>query len=359
MEGGLETCADSGQFRLPVVLTSMAKRMRIVQVLALAWLAAFLCAHWPGEARAAEPKRAALALQWTPQAQFAGFYVAQAKGFYREAGVDLTIRPGGPDLVASRELMEGRAQFATMFLATGVERRAHGLPLAHLAQFVQHSALMLIMRADSPLRELKDLDGKRVGLWDNEFQLQPLTLFKRLGIHPRIVPQSGTLNLFLLGGVEAASGMWYNEFHTLLSSGLDAADLRVHFYRDLDLNYPEDGLYTLDKTLRADPQLCKAVVSASLRGWEYAFAHEDEVLDIVLEHMRTAKVPTSRAHQRFMLRRMRDVMLGGEGIEGHAKTPPLGHLDRAAYDRVADALLEQGFVRTRPRFEDFSRGGAL
>ncbi|OGR39855.1 MAG: ABC transporter substrate-binding protein [Desulfovibrionales bacterium GWA2_65_9] len=332
----------------------MAKHLspapRLAAVLALTVLT--LCAALP--ARAGEQKRAALALQWQPQAQFAGFYVAKEKGFYTEAGVDLTIIPGGPDVVASKLLASGRAQFATMFLATGIERRAgagrnkDGLPVVLLAQLVQRSALMLITRADSAIRTPQDLDGKRVGLWDNEFRLQPLALFQRLGIHPVIKPQSNTLNLFLRGGVDAASAMWYNEYHSLLASGLDAADLRVFFYRDLDLNFPEDGLYALEATQAADPDLCRAVTSASLRGWEYAFAHPDEALDIVQARMREAHLPSSRAHQRFMLARLQDVM----SVPGLA----LGSLDPADYARVTEALAAQKLIQTRPSLDAFFKG---
>ena len=305
-------------------------------------------------AQAGEPRPAALVLQWQPQAQFAGFYVAQAKGFYHEAGVDLTIIPGGQDVVASKLLASGRAQFATMFLATGIERRAEGLPVAHLAQLVQRSALMLITRADSGIKDPKDLDGKRVSLWDNEFQLQPRALFQRLGIHPQIIPQSSTLDLFLRGGVDAASAMWYNEYHTLLASGLDPEDLRMFFYRDLGLNFPEDGIYTLEKTLAADPGLCRAVVAASLRGWEYAFAHPEEALNIILAKMREAHVPVSRAHQRFMLARMRDVMLPAKPGD-----PALGTLERADYARVVQTLTSQRLIKKAPAFEQFSRGAEL
>lgn len=320
-------------------------------------LALTLAAVCRAEALAGEPKRAALVLQWQPQAQFAGFYVAQEKGFYREAGVELTIIPGGQDVVASQLLAQGRAQFATMFLATGVERRANqksgGLPVVHLAQLVQRSALMIVTRASSGIREPKDLDGKRMSIWDNEFRLQPLALFQRLGIHPVLLPQSSTLGLFLRGGVDAASAMWYNEFHTLLSCGLEPEDLRVFFYRDLDLNFPEDGIYALEKTLKADPELCRAVVAASLRGWEYAFAHPEEALDIVLSRMREAHVPVSRVHQRFMLARMRDVMLPAA-----AGDTPLGVLRREDFDRVAKTLSSLGLIQSTPDFREFSRRDA-
>lgn len=338
------------------LLRLLGPQSRPLAGMALAFAAALCAAFlYAAPACAAEAKRAALALQWQPQAQFAGFYVAQAKGFYREAGVDMEIIPGGQDVVASRLLAQGRAQFATMFLATGIERRAETKgpqAVVHLAQLVQRSALLLVTRADSGIKEPKDLDGKRVSLWDNEFRLQPRALFQRLGIHPRILPQSSTLGLFLRGGADAASAMWYNEYHTLLVSGLDAEDLRIFFYRDQDLNFPEDGIYTLEKTLRADPELCRAVVSASLRGWRYAFEHPEEALDIVLARMREAHVPVSRVHQRFMLARMQDIMLPSE--KGHT---PLGELKQEDFDRVAKALTGLGLLKQAPAFGEFFQGG--
>jgi NitT/TauT family transport system substrate-binding protein len=329
----------------------MLKRLAIV-LYSAALLVPLLSALPCSAAHAEGLPKAALVLQWQPQAQFAGFYVARAKGFYREAGVDLTIIPGGPDVVASKLLASGRAQFATMFLATGIERRADGMPLVNLAQLVQHSALMLITRASSGIKSPADLSGRRVGLWDNEFGLQPRALFQRLGITPTIVPQSNTLSLFLLGGVDAASGMWYNEYHQLLASGLDPAEMTVFFYRDLGLNFPEDGIYALESTLKADPGLCRAVVEASLRGWKYAFEHPDEAIGLVLAEMRAAHLPTSTAHQRFMLARMRDVMLGRP--QDPPRTP--GRLEREDFARVVQALDAQGLLHSRPDFAQFARG---
>lgn len=313
----------------------------------LAFCLFLILALLPASGRA--EKQAVLLLQWLPQAQFAGFYVAQDKGFYREAGVDLQIRAGGPDILASRELARGAVEFATMFLATGIQRQSEGMPLAHLAQLVQRSALMLVARSDSGVREPKDLEGRRVSLWDNEFQLQPQALFQRLGIVPDVVPQGSSLSLFLRGGVAAASAMWYNEYHTLLASGLNADELSVFFFADMGLNFPEDGIYCLGRTWEADPEMCRAVVAGTLKGWRYAFEHPDEALEIVLAHMREARVPANRAHQKWMLARMRDIILP-PGREDR-----LGRLDRLDYQRTASVLLERGLIPFAPTYERFTR----
>lgn len=299
-------------------------------------------------------KKAALLLQWLPQAQFAGYYVALDKGFYREAGVDLEVRAGGPDTLASRELAEGEVEFATMFLATGVQRRAEGMPIVHLAQIVQRSALMLVARKDSGIASPRDLDGRRVSIWDNEFQLQPTALFQRLGVIPEFVPQGSTVNLFLRGGVAAVSAMWYNEYHTLLASGLDPSELTVFFFSDQELNFPEDGIYCLQTTWDEDPEMCRAVVAATLRGWRYAFDNPEEALGIVLSRMREARVPANRAHQRWMLARMRDIVMSAGNRRGGGEAR-MGKLDRLGYQRTAAVLLERGLIPFAPTYERFAR----
>jgi NitT/TauT family transport system substrate-binding protein len=156
-------------------------------------------------------KKAVLIPQWEPQAQFAGYYVALAKGFYRARGVDMTILRGGPKSPPSRLLADGRATFGTFFLPTAIKLRADGLPLVNICQIVRRSSLLLIARKDSGIREPKDLSGRRVSMWGPEFRLQPDTFFRKHGLAIIPKPQGFTVDLFLRGGVNVVSGMLYND----------------------------------------------------------------------------------------------------------------------------------------------------
>jgi len=294
---------------------------------------------------AAPLKQAALIPQWEPQAQFAGYYVAQAKGFYAAFGVDMRILRGGPLSPPSVLLREGRAQFGTFFLATALRERRHGLPLVNLAQFVPASTQLLIARKKSGIEKPADLAGKRVSLWGPEFKVLPEAFFRRHGITVTEVPQGYTVNLFLRGGVDACSAMRYNEYHTLLAAGLDPDDLTVFALADGGLGLPEDGLYCLDDTWRRDPDLCRAVARASVEGWLYAFAHPDEALDIVMSHVSAANLPTNRMHQKWMLEHLRQAMLAG------GATP--GPLTAVQYAQATKALVEAGILSSPPAFEDF------
>ncbi len=281
---------------------------------------------------------------WIPQAQFAGYYLAANKGFYRQEGLEVTVLKGGVSQPPDRALAEGKADFSCLFLSTAVMRRAEGLPVVNLAQLVQRSSLLLVARKSSGIRRPEDLDGRKVSLWAGGFEVQPRALFRNRGIHPVVVPQGSTINLFLRGGVDAASAMWYNEYHLLLAAGLEEDELTLFRYDEFDLNFPEDGIYCREEFWRRQPAACRAFVRASLKGWRYAFAHPEEALDEVMRQ--TGNAPTNRAHQRWMLARMRDLM---EPAPGTA----FGCLRRADYDRVAGELQRAGTIKTIPDWSGF------
>lgn len=319
-----------------------------VLLFSLAALAALPPDAWCGESRL---KAASFLPQWKPQAQFAGYYMAHEQGLYRKHGIDLTLLPGGPQNGALEGLMKGRATFATLWLSTAVQQRGRGVPLLNVAQVVQRSALMLVAKQTRGIRRVQDVNGKKVGLWGGDFQIQPLALLRKYALDVRIVPQSYSVNLFLRDGVDVASAMWYNEYHTILNAGLDADELFPIFFHEHGLNFPEDGIYVIEGTQRGDPDLTRAFVEASLEGWLYAFAHPAETLDVVLKHMTAAKIPADRVHQEWMLARMKDLILPrGE------RDAPLGVLSRADYDRVGSELRRAGLMERVPDFTAFQLG---
>jgi NitT/TauT family transport system substrate-binding protein len=292
-------------------------------------------------------KEATFIPQWSDQAQFAGYYVAYEKGFYEKYGIDLTIMDGGPDSPSTEYLKNGKSDFATMFLSTAIREKADGVNLVNIAQIVQRSALMLIAKKSSKIDDPKDMDGKKIGLWGPEFQVQARALFKKYNVEPKIVPQSRSVNLFLRDGVDVVSAMWYNEYHTILNDGINPEELTTVFFSDYGLNFPEDGIYTLIENFEKDPSLSCAFVRASIEGWKYAFENPDEAIDIVLKHTRNSKLPANRVHQKWMLGRMKDIILG------MGELTKIGVLNEADYNKVTDELKKSGFIKDPPEFRDF------
>ncbi|MFW6323448.1 MAG: ABC transporter substrate-binding protein [Desulfovibrionales bacterium] len=309
-----------------------------------------LCLLWVSGsiASASEPelRKATFLPQWVHQAQFAGFLVGFEKGFYRDHGIDLTILPGGPDQPPSEFLPQGRADFSTMFLSTAIERRSQGLDVVNIGQIVQRSSLMLVARSSKYIYSPVDLNGRKISLW-NEFQIQPLALFKKYDLDVEIVPQGVTMNPFLKGGVDVASAMLYNEYHLLLNAGVNENELTTIAFDDYGLNFPEDGIYCMRKTLEKNPELCRDFILASRKGWEYAFAHPEEALDIVMQYVADANLATNRVHQKWMLERMKDI------IHPKKNDVPFGTLPKKEYLRVARVLRDFGMISTIPPFKEF------
>lgn len=301
-------------------------------------------------AAAAEPalKKVSLAPLWSPQAQFAGYYVALDKGIYARHGIDLTILKGGAGHSPVQALKDGKADFATLWLTTALQHRAAGIKLVNLAQIIQKSSMMLISRKSSGISTVKDMNGKKVGMWGGDLSIPPHALFTKHGIKVREVPLSHTVNLFLRGGIDVTSAMWYNEYHTILNAGVDPEELNIVSLSEQGMNFPEDGIYTLEKTLRKDPALAGAFVTASLEGWRYAFDHPDEALDIVIKQMRAAQLPANRIHQQWMLDRMRDLIMPGK-----VQSTP-GLLNEQDYRAVGSSMQEDGLIRNYPDYTTFT-----
>ncbi len=311
--------------------------------------AALIVALAAAQAFAAERtlKKATLIPLWSPQAQFAGYYTALDKGIYRKHDIDLTIISGGPNYSSATYLAKGKADFALLWLTTALKEQAAGVKLVNIAQIVQKTSIMLIARKSSGIRTPADMNGKKVGLWGGDFAIPPHAFFKKFHIRVHEVPQSYTVNLFLRGGIDVTSAMWYNEYHTIIDSGVDPDALKVFFLKDEGLNLPEDGLYALEKTVNNDPDLAREFVAASLEGWQYAFAHPDEALDIIMKYMRAAKIPANRMHQKWMLARMRDLIMPQGNTAGY------GRLARSDYETTARILLDNAVIRKIPPFDSF------
>lgn len=293
-------------------------------------------------------KKAVFIPQWMPQSQFAGYFVAREKGIYREHGLEVEILRGGPDFPPSELLEEKRADFGTMFLADGIQKRSQGLPLVHIGQIIQRSSLMLVAKKSSGIYSPEDINGKKVGLWGSEFQVQPKAFFKKHNLQVTVIPQSTTLNLFLRNGVDVASATWYNEYHIIINSGINPDELTTFFLSDYSVNVPEDGIYCLEETFNNDPASCCAFVKASIEGWKYAFDNPEKALDIVMKYVVDGNIDTNRVHQKWMLERMKDI------ITPTRNNVSLGTLQADDYDRVAQELKINRLIIAIPAFSDFS-----
>ncbi len=326
----------------------MVTMKKVAVIIALSW-ALFATTLMAADATTS-PVHVTFLPQWFPQAQFAGYLMAFEKGFYREAGLKVEILVGGPSNPPLEGMIDRRTTFCSSWVTSAVQMRSSGVKLVNLAQVIQRSALMLVAKKSTGIKTLKDLDGKRIGLWQGDFKIQPLALFRLRNLNVIQVPMYGSINLLLRGAVDAATAMWYNEYHTLLNQGFEPDELTTFFFSDYGLNFPEDGVYCLEETMENHPKTCESFVQASMRGWLYAFENREETLDVVMKYAEESYTGTNRAQQAWMLARMKELIIPNGTGES------IGKLDVRQYELVVDTLHELGLISNKPSFEEFYRG---
>jgi NitT/TauT family transport system substrate-binding protein len=284
--------------------------------------------------------------QWSPQAQFAGYYAAQDMGFYAQQGLEVEIIPGGANNPSGPALAAGETEFASMFLSRGLILRSQGVPVVNVAQIVQRSGLMLVAKKDSSIHAPQDLEGKTISLWP-EFRAQPQAFFHKYDLEVNTIRQGQSMDLFLMGGVDAASAMSYNEYLTIINSGVNKEELSTFYMADYGLNFPEDGIYCQESLLRQDPEVVRSFVQASIKGWQYVLSHPEQALDMVMQRVRRARLPTNRVHQKGMLQGMREI------ISPNASKEHIGWMDRQTYEFVTSTLAAHGVLTYIEPFEVF------
>ena len=243
-----------------------------------------------------------LRTQWVPQTQFAGYYMALEKGFYKKAGIDLEIRDGGPGLNALREVSSGDVDFATGWLISAMRLRAKGEKLVLIGQVFQRSALLLLSMKSSGIDSVEKFSGHSMGVWPGDFQLPPKALIRKDRIrNVKIVDQGFSMEPFIKGDLNIASAMMYNEYHQVLEAGVKKEDLVIFNYGDLGMNLPEDGIYAHESLVEKDPALCRKFMEATFEGWRYAFDHKDETAKFMTALADKTEFKTTEKKQRLML----------------------------------------------------------
>lgn len=293
----------------------------------------------------AQPQKLVFSPHWMPQAQFAGYYVAEEMGFYQEAGLDVEIIHPSASVNAMQFLQSGQADIISLFMVSGLDNRFKGVDLVNIAQFSHNSALMFVAKKTSNINSLKDFNGKKIGIWRSGFEEIPKALIREHQLDVSWVPILSTVNLFLLGGIDIMTVMWYNEYNQIYLSGLNEDELSTFFLSDYGYNTPEDGLYVLQNTLSEKQDALQAFVEASIKGWQYVEANRDYALDIVIDRMRQANVPSNKAHQQWML----DKVLELQKPIGQTK------LEKPDFDQVHTILKGQYQEAPDVLFEEFFR----
>jgi len=297
-----------------------------------------LGASWAQAHEGEEKEPVTLQLKWVTQAQFAGYYVALDKGFYEEEDLDVTIKPGGPDVAPAQVIAGGGADVILDWMPSALASREKGLDLVNIAQPFKSSGMELTCRKDAGISTPADFAGKTLGVWffGNEYPF--LSWMSKLGLKTdgseggvTVLKQGFNVDPILQGQAACVSTMTYNEYWQIIDAGLSPDDLVVFKYEDQGVATLEDGMYVLGENLK-DPEFEDKMVRfvrASMKGWKWAEENPDAAAMIVLENDATGA--QTEKHQKRMMGEIIKLTAGSNGA-----------LDPADFQRTVDSLLSGG-----------------
>ncbi len=277
-------------------------------------------------------------LKWVTQAQFAGYYVAKAKGYYKDADLDVTINPGGPDIATPQVIAGGGADVIVDWMPSALASREKGVPLVNISQTFKRSGLELTCRKDTGIKTPADFKDKTLGVWFGGNEYPFLAWMAKLGLKTdgspggvKVIKQGFNVDPLLQKQADCISTMTYNEYWQVIDAGYKPDQLVVFKYEDEGVATLEDGLYVIEAKLKDPAFVAKMAkfVKASMKGWDYARQHSDEAAKIVLAADTTGA--QTEHHQKQMMGEIAKLLDTGDG-----------KLDPKDYERTVTVLLSGG-----------------
>ena len=280
-----------------------------------------------------------LQLKWTHAFQFAGYYAAQALGYYREAGLDVRLEPAQPNINPVDEVVAGRAQFGVGTSSLLLARQA-GKPVVVLAVIFQHSPQVLIARPSHPLQSVHDLAGKAIMLEPQSEELIAYLRRERIRLDDtQRIPHNHAIEDLVVGRVAAMSAYATYEPYFL---DKNRVPYQIYTPRSVGIDFYGDNLFTSEQELKDNPDRVEAFRAASLRGWQYAMRHPEEIADLILTRYAHS---LSRDFLLYEAGRMSDLL--------RTNLVEIGYMTPGRWRHVADTYAELGLMQADFQLDDF------
>ncbi|MBO4463444.1 MAG: ABC transporter substrate-binding protein [Prevotella sp.] len=284
--------------------------------------------------------------QWTAQAQFAGYYVAQEKGFYREAGVDVKIVHPSVTQPAMDRIRKNESQATTLQLCQALEIVDEGIGLVNILQTSMNNALVIVSaRGKDPLTQ----KGERVGIWKAGFGQIALCMSIMEGLDYEWVRFATNMNLFVTGALDATLAMSYNEYYQIVQAGMELSDESVYRFCDHGYNIQEDGVYMTRAYYRTHQEQARAFAEASKKGWLWAVDHPDETLDIVMKYVKADRIATNRTMQKLMLQEVLRLQVDRESKNREFRLRP------DMVEKASRLMVENKMLKREVKYEELIR----
>ena len=280
--------------------------------------------------------------QWSAQSQFAGYYAALEKGFYDEAGLDVSIVHPSNSYSSINMLKDGTTDFITCELIQAMMASDKGIRLVNLLQTTQHTTLVLISH-EKNISKMSDLAERRIGTWKVGFSEIPYIIDKEHKLGVEWVKFINPLNIYISRAIDATLGKSYNEGILFSMSGITPGSILR--FSEMGYDYPEDGLYVSEAFFKKNPDVCRKFAEASRKGWEWVRNNRKEAVDIVMKYVKEANVSTNIYVQKWMLEEVLEMQ---EDEKGEA---PSYQLNANAFYWLNDVLLKHGYISKPVEYE--------
>ncbi len=284
--------------------------------------------------------------QWTPQAQFAGIYIAGHLGFYEEAGLDVEIIHPSATKGSQQMLLEGSTDIITSQFTDALILWDRGSRLVNVLQCNENNSLMIVSR--EPITSPESLKGRRIGHWKVGFSLLGFIMDAQNALDIEWIPFHSNIALYISGAIDATLAMEYNEYFQLKMSGTPLSKGQVLYLRDYGLNIQEDGFYVTPAFLSRNEESVRKFVDATKRAWEWARKEENraKALDIVMEEIGRNGVHSNRVNQKYMLDTILHLQEDGSGQAPY-------RLSEERFNEAVRLFMEHGYIQSAIPYNEF------
>ncbi len=298
---------------------------QLIKILSIVWLLLGINSAW-----ATESDSVSLQLKWQHQFQFAGYYAAKEKGFYKDAGLNVTIIEATPDTNVVQEVITGHAQFG-IGTSELILNRHRGDKVRVLGVIFQHSPLSLITLKESGIDNIHKLLDKKVMIEPSSSEL--FAYLQQEGFTEKafkLEHHNFDINDLLAGRIDAISVYETDEPYLLKQQGRAYNQFSP---RMGGIDFYGDNFFTTDAELQAHPQQVEAFTAATSRGWRYAMQHSDEIVQLIYKNYSQRH---SIEHLQFEAAAMHDLMQP-ELIEA-------GYMNAGRWQHIAETYHKFGLL---------------
>ena len=280
---------------------------------------------------------------WTAQAEFAGYYIAKEKGFYREQGLDVVIQHPSLTSTTFHRLQSDQCDAAMISMMSAMDFIAQGIPLVNICQDSMNSSNIIVSRWDTEPLKMK---GKKVAIFNSDPSYLAIIMSKKEGMDYEWVRFTSHINLFLSGAIDATMAVSYNEYYQLMQAGFKMSEDNIYRFSEHGFNIQENGVYVKRDYFLTHREACQKFATATRKGWEWVAAHPDEALEIVMKYVRKYNAPTNRVMQKLMLKECLRLQLDPDSKRREFRVRP------DMVEKASRLMLECGMLKRRVTYKE-------